>query len=626
MSDFHLASSPRPPGAPPEGHRIKRKPVSGSNGFTNDAKHEVAASPSPGQSFLAPPEGPPPPYESLQLSPQQPSRPPLLTKASSNTVPDLALHEDHDDSNTLAPRPTVSRAVTDAPPSSQSTSPSGVQKAYGEARHFLGGLINRPTESNRHFTILRHSFGVVFYRGSTTSVTVSIFSDTPLPPDRTLWLQNKGWTGKTGMRAKALFRVNDDWLNVTPSVALHASQVGPVDERGWQRDVAKFRKKAPAKIRDRHQLRQTVMARIPVEAGDGYFQLVLCQGMKKKVLCGSPVFRLLSTSVDPSSIRGASLSTLPLEVGALVLSTYAQATARTALTPASAAVQNKLQTYHPSLTKQVAAEKAASMSKAKDKVESILDVGARGQDDQGLGFPDGQPNFDQGPVAPFPIDFKARGKAYFDVSQYAVQDSPIVNLTRVPDSILDRFHGYYICWTRLYQTDDKSKDRKTAWYPSILCIRNIDHSTTTRVNMSDIRKRTTTLRFLEDVQLSPEADVKIQARVMCFLRPEMPAPSASSEKELFEAREAAAEASFLADSCDTSYALTLLDNPAWAPELPELDSQKDNGQKFLDKTRDGYVAARTRIENPPLHWLGVRSATAGRMDQQVTVNGFYIVR
>lgn len=144
--------------------------------------------------------------------------------------------------------------------------------------------------------------------------------------------------------------------------------------------------------------------------------------------------------------------------------------------------------------------------------------------------------------------------------------------------------------------------------------------------MSHIRKRTTTLRFLEDVQLSPEAEVKIQARVMCFLRPEMPAPSASSEKELIEAREAAAEAAFLADSCDTSYALNLLDHPAWAADLPELDSQKENGQKFLDKTRDGYVTARTRIENAPLHWLGVRSATAGRMDQQVTVNGFYIVR
>lgn len=626
MSDFHLASSPRPPGAPPEGHhRIKRKPVSGSNGFTNDAKQEASAFKISDQSFLAPPEGPPPPYESLQLSPHQPSRPPLLTKASSNTVPDIALHEDHDDSNTLAPRPTVSRAVTDASSSSQSTSPSAVQKAYGETRHFLGGLINRPTESNRHFTILRHSYGVVFYRGSTTSVTVSIFSDTPLPPDRTLWLQNKGWSGKTGMRAKALFRVNDDWLDVTPSVALHASQVDPADERGWQRDITKFRKKAPAKVRDRHQLRQTVMARIPVEAGDGYFQLVLCQGMKKKVLCGSPVFRLLSTSVDPSSIRGASLSTLPLEVGAMVLSTYAQATARTVLTPASAAVQNKMQAYHPSLTKQVAAEKAVSMSKVKDQVESILDVGARGQDDQEFGAIEGQPNFEQGPIAPFPMDFKARGKACFEASEYAIQESPIVNLTRVPDSILDRFHGYFICWTRLYLTDEKSKDRKTPWYPSIFCIRNIDHSTTTRVNMSHIRKRTTTLRFLEDVQLPPEADVKIQARVMCFLRPEMPAPSASSEKELIEAREAAAEASFLADSCDTSYALTLLDNPAWAPELSGLDSQ-ESGMKFLDKTRDGYVTARTRIENAPLHWLGVRSVTAGRMDQQVTVNGFYVVR
>jgi nucleoside-diphosphate-sugar epimerase len=32
-----------------------------------------------------------------------------------------------------------------------------------------------------------------------------------------LWLQNKGWIGKTGMKTKARFGFNDSWVNVTPT-------------------------------------------------------------------------------------------------------------------------------------------------------------------------------------------------------------------------------------------------------------------------------------------------------------------------------------------------------------------------------------------------------------------------
>ena len=265
--------SPGPRGSP-EGHRIKRKPVPNSNqanGVVNarqDAKNlDIADS-----SYLKPP--------GVLSRPGSPlsSRPLLTSRGSRITVPDADLHQSPNRSGTLSPSPGIQRAVTDTPPelSAQSSSPSAVQKAYGEARHFLGGLINHPSESNRHFSILRHSYGIVFYWGSTTSVTVSIFSDAPLPPNRTLWLQSRGWTGKTGMRTKALFRLHDDWINVTPSVALHVDQVDPANEWAWQGDIAKFHKKAPAKVRNAHHLRETVMARVPVEAGGAYFQLVLC--------------------------------------------------------------------------------------------------------------------------------------------------------------------------------------------------------------------------------------------------------------------------------------------------------------------------------------------------------------
>lgn len=624
FSDSQLHLSPRGPSVPPLEHRIKRKPVAPANADNGNASddarqkppllHISGPSPRPktsgGSSSAAP----------LLLSP----RPPLTSHVSTSALPKVSLREGSTNSSAAlrpsTPSPGVPRAATDNDPASSSV--SAVQKAYGEACHFLGGLINHPTESSKHFTILRHSHGIVFYRGSTTSVTVSIFSDAPLPSDRTLWLQSKGYTGKTGMKAKALFRLHGDWVNVTPSVALHADQVDPASERAWQRDITKFRKKAPARVRDAHQLRETVMARIPVEAGDGYFQLVLCQDVKKKVLCYSPVFRVLSTSADPSSIRGASLSTLPLEFGAMVLSSYAQTVAQTFLSPVASRVQNKVQSYQPSAVKQTAGQTAFSLAGLGDRVGSFLNP--TGQDDEGTKAQGDPGNLDQGPVAPFPMDFKARWEPTAAPPQYELQDWPVINLTKVADTVLERLHGHFICWARFHQSDEKGKPASD-WHQSVLSVLNVNSSTMARVDMSHITKRTTTLRILEDIPLPPQ--VKVQVRVLCFIRPEMPPPNAASEKELLEARQAAAEAARFADTCDASYAQAVLDHPAWGPNIQRsaLESRKEN-MSLLDRTRGGYAAAWTRLEKTPLHWIGVRSETAQKMDQQVTVNGFYIVR
>lgn len=54
-------------------------------------------------------------------------------------------------------------SIASTAPSSQSTSPSAyAQKAYREARHFAGGLISHPYEHTKHYTVLRHSHGLVF--------------------------------------------------------------------------------------------------------------------------------------------------------------------------------------------------------------------------------------------------------------------------------------------------------------------------------------------------------------------------------------------------------------------------------------------------------------------------------
>ncbi|KAB8071364.1 hypothetical protein BDV29DRAFT_179294, partial [Aspergillus leporis] len=314
-------------------------------------------SPSYTTPYSAPPPIPSPTPSTTRL------RPPLQTTTS---TPNLRAHKSNPNIRNCPSAPP--RSAT-SHPNSPTTASQGnaLQKAYGEVSHFLGGLIAHPTESTRHYTILRHSHGIVFYRGSTTSIAISTFSDTPLPPDRSYWLQSRGWTGKTGMKAKALLRLTDDWLDVTPSFALRKGQVDTADERAWQRDIGKFRKKAPSKLLS-HKLRETIVARIPVEAGDGYFQLNLCERGKKKVLCSSPVFRVLSTSLDPSSLRGASLTTMPLEVGAMVLGMYAQTAAQAVLNPATAKITNRLDAIKPGLAKQAAAEKAFSLSGMQERL------------------------------------------------------------------------------------------------------------------------------------------------------------------------------------------------------------------------------------------------------------------
>ncbi|RAK97292.1 LipA and NB-ARC domain protein [Aspergillus ibericus CBS 121593] len=555
------------------------------------------------------PHRPPPPYT-----------PPLPIRAATT-------HYDQQRPPSPLPPPP---ATTDLP-----TPPSTAQKAYHEARHFLGGLITHPTESTKAITILRHSHGVVFYRGSTTSVTISIFSTTPLPADRTLWLQSKGWTGKTGMRTKALLRLTDDWLNVTPTLPVRAEQVDPADERAWQRDITKFRKKAPAKIRDTHVLRETVVVRIPVEAGDGYFQLVLCRG-EKKVMCYSPVFRVLSTSLSPSSMRGASLSTMPFEMGAMVLGMYVQTAAEAVVAPVTSAVQSKVQPYQPSWVTQTAAETAYSVSGVGDRVNSVLGMG-----DDGVGEGNGtrdvqqghQVALEDGPTAPFPVDFSARVEMEESDSRF--------RLARVPDLVLDRYHGFFFGWVRA-ESDGPTAQRGPGsapgpWQGIVLSMVYWDPTQQTRINLSQAMRKVTTIRFIDEPAVPFRTQTRVQVRIMGFLRPDVPPPRGQTEKDLIAAREATAEAAMLADACDVSYAQSVLEHPAWAADTPLVTETRNIGTNeasgsgsWMDRTREGVENVKYRgqklAEKVPLHWIGVRAPTDEARDKQIAVNGFYIVR
>ncbi|KAJ5757271.1 uncharacterized protein N7511_007453 [Penicillium nucicola] len=590
----------------PESFRIRRKPVSNPNLGATYADHRAAAASSPSLVPLVPPS--PPSYTEIY------GPPPISRSPSPGPIP--------------RPR-TAGPSASPAPPQ-----PTAVQKAYGEARHFLGGLINHPTESNKHVTILRHSHGLVFYRGNTTSVTISIFSDAPLPLDRTLWLQSKGWSGKTGMRAKSLLRLRDGWVDVTPGMPLRADQVNPDDERAWQRDIKKFKKKAPSRPRDTHHLRETAVVRIPAEGGDGYFQLVLCQGLKKKVLGNSPVFRVLSTSTSPSSIRGASLSTLPLEVGALVASLYAQTAARTIAAPATVAVQSTVQAkvdpFRPSWVNKTAAQKVYAKSGAQERVGGIINGpnGSIGRSPMNLVAPQVIENnpfsIEAGPQPPFPMIFKARCQPG-QTASFEPGELPRLALIKMPDWVVEQLRGYFFGWARFEASS--SKEPSSPWCPAILSVRTLDPLQAARVNLAQIAKRVVALRFLEDI---PIQSTQVEIRVLGYLRAEIPPPTGSTTQQLAEAQAAATEAAVLADAYDASVVQDTLSHPAWASENPDTHALQRQATGWVDRGLQFYENMQTHgqklAQQVPLHRLGVRSAVDGIRESQVAVNGFFIVR
>ncbi|KAL2831654.1 hypothetical protein BJY01DRAFT_106785 [Aspergillus pseudoustus] len=520
------------------------------------------------------PQLPPPPSPAPSLSPSlQPPRPHPLPRHRSQ--PNLRPPP----SPQLPPQP-IPRAETSLPSNSESTDKSSFA---ADARHFLGGLIHHPSESTKHFSILRHSHGVVFYRGPTTSITVSIFADAPLPADRSLWLQCKGWSGKTGMRAKALFRLHDDWVNVSPSVAIRADQVEPNKERAWQRDIGKFYKKASSRVRDTHRLRETVVARIPPDAEDGYFQLILCQG-EKKVLCRSPVFRILSTSTDPSSLRGASLTTMPLEIGALVVGTYAQAMASRVVTPVTTVASTVTAPYRPSWLHQTAVMTAYEAS----------GIGNRSGQDPDANAP---PSIENGPQSPYPLSFTARPIQPLDATRISI---------KIPTDVQDKLRGFFFGWARLIPDQP--------WQMCILSVRPWDGSAATGpVSITHTTRKVATLRLLHDpVPHPPPSSLTI--RLFGFLRPDMPPPSARTERDLAAAHAAAAEAAIQADNYDTEYVQALLDHPLWAP-----DATPDR-KGWLDRAKDGAGNVVTRGQKI-VEKIGVRSGL-----EQEAVGGYYIVR
>ncbi|PQE31690.1 and NB-ARC domain protein [Rutstroemia sp. NJR-2017a WRK4] len=412
------------------------------------------------------------------------------------------------------------------------------------------------------------------------------------------------------MRVKAFIGSNGNWLNVTPTTPVTAEQLNASDERAWQRDIKKFLKKTKY---PKHVLRETLVVRIPVEASDGYFQLVLCPGDKKKVLCPSPVFRVLSTSSSPHSLRGASLSTLPLELGALALTTYATNTIGRVISPAMTAAQTAVKPFMPSSKKIEAATMLYSTTGTQEIVNTTIQNGnveyvMPTHAGAGAGV-------ESGPAPPYPIYFAARAEIAANGDYFSM---PTMNLTGVSEHIDHQLRGHYFAWAHVHGAAKNANPalENGSWSQTVVSSVQVRAADILRASITQAGKKAFKIHFISD-DFEPQlyAGMKLDIKIMGFLRADGTAASSDFEQEL------------VASLNDIMFAQNILSEPTFAPDV-EVGDQSRRG--MLERASTSYaatrLAAQRQLDKVPLHRMGLRMDVDRVRDQAIGVNGFYVRR
>ncbi|KAK0738848.1 hypothetical protein B0T18DRAFT_422979 [Schizothecium vesticola] len=502
---------------------------------------------------------------------------------------------------TLITPPTSAPIPTPTPTLATTDDKTFWQTALSEAGHFAGGLLPHPTESTKHYTILRHSAALVFYRGPSTSVEISIFSAPkyPLPPDRTLWLQQRGYSGDSGMKLKAMVGGTTDWLNVTPAAQIRADDVPASDNRAWQRDISKASKRL---VKDRgevkaHVPRETHAIRIPSMSADGYFRLALCTGggddhaslSRRKVLCLSPIFRVASTSTDSSVFRGASLSTMPIEVGVKVASLAAHVAVKRYTGPVVGLVQSRIDKIRPGLTVREMSKSAITSLTPKSSPNATHHAPTTQNNTfshSNALLPLGHPS---GPDPPFPIQFSGTvapgsGRSQLDLG------IPTANLASLsPSDTTSRLRGVYFGWACLAHP----RHPQTTWYQAVIASGPSPYARPSVVPVLGV-----SVHLLHEFPAQGFVGAQVTVLVMGFLRPML--------GEGGEAGTVPLRVRLDAVSRDVLLTVASLTNrEGWTAERGVEGVATRKEERGVRERVVGEV--QRRVEGVPVHWLGVRT-------------------
>ncbi|RDW74884.1 hypothetical protein BP6252_06026 [Coleophoma cylindrospora] len=548
--------------------------------------------------------------------------------------------EDYDDSSARSSRGS-SRSSGTTPRKKSTSSP--LKKGYHEARHYAGGIIHHPAESTEHFSILRHSHGLVFYQGIHTHVAISVFSDAPLPPERTYWLKAKNWS--TTAKNKATFRQQTtELLNVTPVVAVKPEQIDPNEERAWQRDITEFERRTRRGYRSKHILRETVVIRIPTESGDGYFQIALTAGEGEDAVCISPTFRILSVSPNMGGVSGAHWATLPFEVGAMALSWQARsAIVAAAVLPVKSAAKSRAK---PSIHAHAAKARKATMvaygaSGAADKVEQQIEAfNKRYSQEREAPFSRAakiDDDYVHGPKQPYPIRFIA----HCNVPREEPVDWHIIPSTKldgVADSVMHQLCGYYFGWcsvpSKKHDADGRVH-RHSRWHQAIIVVFPIEVNKLERVTMYSATKKNVEIQILVDDHDQPVDGTEVKVEVFGCIRPWDQELESMLAEDMDEGEELAFETAITNEMGDIEWTRKTLDHPSWYPEAVFQKEEEEAAEPKpkvhgIERLKQEYAAKRLavqkKIDKVPAHMLGVRMPVDRHKDKAVDMNGYYIRR
>lgn len=382
------------------------------------------------------------------------------------------------------------------------------------------------------------------------------------------------------MAIKAMVGSKASWVDVTPGRAAPVSSIDAADERAYQRDM----RRVLAKIKN-HHARETHIIRIPSSCQDGYFRLVLCS-TDTKVLCGSPVFRLASTSSDMASLRGASITTAPLEMGVKVASTISQQTIRK-YTGVAGLVVGKAMGHKGKIVSKMAFGGAGDVlaESRRARYERLLGESMLADKLFVIGSPDG-------PEPPYPIYFT--GHVELGTGQTLTSAGyPTANVCGIPSHVA-RLDGVYAAWISIDPDE---------WVEGVVSMLPVATAASGAVVCN--YAATHVLRDLDGISL---VGAKVRVALMGCLRPS--AHLAADQMEDLAALHAH----------EVSATLTTLALPAWsaAQALAKIKEAK-RARTFTDRV----VETADRV---PLHWAGVRSQSALVQEASMGVGGVYITR
>lgn len=177
---------------------------------------------------------------------------------------------------------------------------------------------------SKQHAALRHSSPFVFYQKFSTTVPVSIYGATSLSGDRRIFLQRRGWrTGLLGWTVGGLLGGN--WgkdIDITPTGS-ESSLRAVSDEVLSSSAKAAIQKELDTSRIAEMKLLETAICHIPASSGDGYFRIRVTSANQTTIV-STPTFRIISSSLDTPSPRGATLFQLPIELFAATSVTTAR--------------------------------------------------------------------------------------------------------------------------------------------------------------------------------------------------------------------------------------------------------------------------------------------------------------